>query len=103
MTVRESDPERVQIEGVVDAKVMARPDVEVSVSGRVKEPEPKTLVVGAVKEMVWFALSMVIVVFDVVMESKLASPSLVAVMMQLPAPVGIRVDSEMVQLPETLV
>jgi hypothetical protein len=58
-TVRESAPERVQIEGVVDAKAMARPEVVVSVSGRVKEPEPKTLVVGAVKEMVWEARPMV--------------------------------------------
>ena len=59
VTVRESGPERVQIEGVVDAKVMARPEVVVSVRGRVNEPEPKTLVVGAVKEMVWEARPMV--------------------------------------------
>jgi hypothetical protein len=59
MTVRESGPERVHVDGVVDAKVMARPEVVVSVSGRVKEPEPKTLVVGAVKVMVWEARPMV--------------------------------------------
>ena len=31
------------------------------------------------------------------------SAALVAVMMQFPVPVGLRVDEEMVQLPETLV
>jgi len=56
LTVR---PVTEQVDPVVDAKVMARPDVVVSVSGRVKEPESKTFVVGAVKEMVCVALLMV--------------------------------------------
>ena len=44
-----------------------------------------------------------IVVLVVVIELKLVSAALVAVMMQLPAAVGVRVDEEIVQLPETLV
>lgn len=61
MTVRESDPERVQIEGVVDAKVMARPDVEVSVKGRVKEPEPNARSESAPNVIVWLAAFTVMV------------------------------------------
>ena len=49
------------------------------------------------------ALSIVIVVLVVVIELKLVSAALVAVMMQLPAAVVVRVDEEIVQLPETLV
>ena len=49
------------------------------------------------------ALSIVMVVLVVVIELKLVSAAFVAVMMQLPAAVGVRVDEEIVQLPETLV
>ena len=52
VTVRESAPERVQVDGVADEYEMERPEVVVSEAESVKVPEPKARLLNGLKVMV---------------------------------------------------
>lgn len=56
VTVRESAPERVQVDSVVDAYKSASPLEDVSAALSVKVPVPRVRLLNALKVIVWDAL-----------------------------------------------